>query len=450
MTTKNASGKGAKKKNFVISNPYDLQKGVDIKMDTETGQMINVPRCLIGVIPIASQTSIASGQSIDSELIPELPVGDKSNPFISAPYNFVHEVHVDYNSETGFTGLPPEWEAMIKKSIPKADVIKHPQEVLDIINFMNEPGQSGNPETKEIDSTSIPPIEQVVKPINPHSFLQQVEKLDEGSTCVIYSAFDPNIKKTVAVKEMALTQKNRDILLQETRIMAAMHQENIVQFYSAYLVENTLWILMELMDGGSLTNVAQYCECQEPHIAYFAREVLKALDYMHKHNKIHRDIKTDNVLLKKTGEVRLADFGYTAQLSTDTEFRKSVVGTPYWMAPELIRAQQYSFPVDIWSLGIMCRELAEGEPPYVELPPMKALYKIVSPEGIPEISDKEKRSPEFLNFLDRCLNKNPHERATAEQLLHHPFIAMACAQEYIPPLIELASELAKQEDFEDF
>jgi serine/threonine protein kinase len=206
---------------------------------------------------------------------------------------------------------------------------------------------------------------------------------------------------------------------------------------------------MELMDGGSLTNVATYCECQEPHIAYFMREVLKALDYMHKRNKIHRDIKTDNVLLKKNGEVKLADFGYTAQLSSEEECRKSVVGTPYWMAPELIKSKPYSFAVDIWSLGIMCRELAEGEPPYVEVPPMRALYLIVS-SGIPPISSPEKRSPELMDFLDKCLMMDPTQRATAAQLLEHPFLRTAAHRDQIPSLIKLAEELSSAEDFNEF
>lgn len=437
-----------------ISDPYDVRKGVEMKIDAETGQYINVPRCLLGFIPISSAASVTD-REVESDLAPNLPIGDKSNPVISSPYEVSHEIHVeiDINSQTGFKGLPPEWESMlIKNKISKEDVIKNPQQVLDVINFMNEPGKTGNPTKDSIiqNDSSLPPIEKVLKKVNPHTFLQKITKIDEGSTCVIYTAFYPEINSIVAMKEMFLTPKNESLLLEETRIMAAMQHKNIVKFHSAYRVDDTLWILMEYMNGGSLTNVAQYCDCQEPHIAYFAREVLQALDYMHKHNKIHRDIKTDNVLLNKEGEVRLADFGYTAQLQVSTDFRKSVVGTPYWMAPELIRGQQYSFPVDIWSLGIMCREMAEGEPPFVDLPPMRALIKIVSEDGIPEISNIDQRSPEFLDFLDRCLKRDPQMRSTAESLLQHPFIQMACDIKYIPPLIELASELSKDDQFEDF
>jgi p21-activated kinase 1 len=142
-------------------------------------------------------------------------------------------------------------------------------------------------------------------------------------------------------------------------------------------------------DGAHL---ATFCDCQEAHVAYFAREVLKALKYMHDANKIHRDIKTDNVRIRSDGVVKLADFGYTSQLSASGESRKSILGTADSMASELITAKPYSFPVDIWSLEIMCRELAEGEPPFVEFPPMRALFLIVS-QGIPEISNKGRRSP---------------------------------------------------------
>ena len=119
------------------------------------------------------------------------------------------------------------------------------------------------------------------------------------------------------------------------------------------------------------------------------------------------------------------------------------------MAPELIKYQPYSYGVDIWSLGIMCRELAEGEPPYVDSPPMRALF-LISTKGIPPISDRENRSTEFLDFLDLCLSMDPHARPSAETLLQHPFITRACDRKYIVPLIELAKQLAAQEEFDDF
>ena len=456
LSNKNGkSDKASKKKeskcSLEISKPYAIKKGVNMTIDPETGQYLNVPRCLIGFLPTASNSAVCDDNNIDDDLMPAMPVGSEDKPCISAPYHLSHEIHVDYDSETGFRGLPPEWDTMLRKNkITKDEIMTNPQAVIDVMNFFNVPDKP-SPLPKDLidDPSKLPSLDTILQPTNPHSFLEDVKKLDEGSTCIIYSAFYPKINETIAMKEMALTEKNEKLLLEETRIMAAMSHKNIVRFYSAHKVNSTLWILMELMDGGSLTNVATYCECQEPHIAYFAREVLQALAYMHKNNKIHRDIKTDNVLLKANGEVRLADFGYTAQLTAANDFRKSVVGTPYWMAPELIKSLPYSFSVDIWSLGIMCRELAEGEPPYVEVPPMKALFKIVS-AGIPEISDKESRSSEFLDFLDKCLDVDPSKRPSAKELLQHPFIQMACDMKFIPPLIKLAADLSANCDFGDF
>ncbi|KAH0792279.1 STE family protein kinase [Histomonas meleagridis] len=350
----------------------------------------------------------------------------------------------------GFVGLPPEWEKLLKvNGIRKEEIIQNPQDVIDTMNFVNNPSEMTSTANQVIngDVPPLPDLKDFLRSDNPRTFLTDIEKIDEGSTCTVYTAKQNG--KVVALKEMILTEKNEKTLLEETRFMKSMNNPYIVEFYSAHRIDNQLWIVMEYMNGGSLTNVATFCDCQEPHIAFFAEKILHALEYMHSQNKIHRDIKTDNVLLTTDGQVKLADFGYTAQLSSSGESRKSIVGTPYWMAPELIRAQPYTFSVDIWSLGILCRELAEGEPPYVEVPPMRALFLIVS-QGLPEISNIESRSPQFLDFLNQCLNPDPAKRPTATELLKHPFLKMACDVKYIPPLLQLAAELAKEDNFEDF
>jgi p21-activated kinase 1 len=445
------SGQAGKDAPYRISNPYDVHDGVKMGIDSETGQYVNVPRCLIGFIPVSSAKSVVGEGEIDRALIPMMHAAESRGPHVSLPYEVDHAIHVDIDSETGFRGLPPEWEALLKKSqFSKAEVLENPETVLEVMNFMKAPNKvaaAAAPPPPPDAADPIPPADLL--PNDPHTFLEQMEKLDEGSTCVIYRAFHPTLKEKIAVKEMILNEKNERTLLEETKVMASMSHPNIIRSYSSHRMGSTLWILMELMDGGSLTNIATYCECQESHIAFFAREVLKALEYMHARRKIHRDIKTDNVLLKSNGQVKLGDFGYTAQLSADQDCRKSVVGTPYWMAPELIKGKAYSFAVDIWSLGIMCRELAEGEPPYVDVPPMRALYMIVS-QGVPPISAPETRSPEFLDFLDVCLKKDPAQRATATQLLAHPFLATATEEKHIPSLIQLAEELASAEDFNEF
>lgn len=435
-------------RNVEVSRPYEVERGVCVKVD-EAGRYTNVPRAMVGAIPKAATANILESHEIDEALLPKTAAAGGN--IITGPLEVAHVVHVGWDKDTGkFTGLPSEWEKQLEGTLKAEEIAADPQAALDAVNFLQNPAAATAVTNAIVDQTqafTLPPLEKVLRTDDPRTFLKDLRKIDEGSTCIVYNATYEG--KKIAVKEMVLTDKNMNTLLAETRLMASMNCPNIVTFHSAHRVGNNLWILMELMDGGSLTNIATYCDCQEPHIAYFARETLIALNYMHKQNKIHRDIKTDNVLLNSSGVVKLADFGYTAQLTDRGESRRSIVGTPYWMAPELIKSNPYSFAVDIWSLGIMCRELAEGEPPFVEVAPMRALFLIVS-QGIPEISNKGQRSPVFLDFLDKCLNTNPDARPTAEELLEHPFMQLACDVKYIPPLLKLAKELAAGDDFEDW
>jgi p21-activated kinase 1 len=406
---------------------------------------------MIGLIAPTSTGTVIDDTKVDGELLPRRVTPHGRPPTVSGPTQVVHVVHVNFDPETGFTGLPPEFEKQLKTHLKKEEVIRNPQAVIDTMNFMSNPSGIRAP-TPAVTPSSfepdpLPPLESVLQCEDPRKFLRDLNKLDEGSTCIIYTALYEGRK--IAVKEMVLTEKNERMLLEETKLMSRMRHPNVIGFIQAHRIDQELWILMEYMEGGSLTNIAQLCDCQEPHVAYFAREILSGVEYMHAHNMIHRDIKTDNILLTKSGEIKLADFGYTAQLGSDAERRKSIVGTPYWMAPELISSQPYTFNVDIWSLGILVRELVEGEPPYVEEPPMKALYLIIT-YGIPEVSDKESRSPELLDFLQQCLETDPKKRPTAKDLLSHPFLNNACDSEYIVPLMDLAAQLAVQDEFNEF
>eukprot|EP01092_Planopodium_desertum_P017129 TRINITY_DN99384_c0_g1_i1.p1 TRINITY_DN99384_c0_g1~~TRINITY_DN99384_c0_g1_i1.p1 ORF type:complete len:167 (-),score=13.50 TRINITY_DN99384_c0_g1_i1:72-572(-) len=163
---------------------------------------------------------------------------------------------------------------------------------------------------------------------------------------------------------------------------------------------------------------------------------------MHHENRIHRDIKSDNILLNVAGDVKLADFGYCAQLTEDVTKRTSVVGTPYWMAPELIRGMDYGTKVDIWSLGIMAIEMADGEPPYLEHPPLRALF-LIATHGSPGLKDPSKWSFIFKDFLDKCLAMDENQRFSAAQLLKHPFVRLACPRKNLTPVIAKAKEQSK-------
>jgi len=244
------------------------------------------------------------------------------------------------------------------------------------------------------------------------------------------------IKKTgekVAIKKMEITKKNLKYIINEILNQKAVSvHPNVVKYIDSYLSENLLWVVLEFMNGGNMTAITdlhhavgpQQIVLNEPEIAYVVFEVLKALHYLHSLHRVHRDIKTDNILLNDRGEVKLADFGFAIQLTETKSRRKTVIGTPYWMAPEIILNQEYGKLVDIWSLGIMIMEMAEGEPPYIKFPQGKALF-LISTQGAPALRKPKNWTNEFKNFLSLCLEKDPSKRITTTELLKHPFLQCA-------------------------
>jgi len=203
---------------------------------------------------------------------------------------------------------------------------------------------------------------------------------------------------------------------------------------------------MEFMGGGCLTEVLNQFEAvrlTERHIATICRETLRGLQYIHGMNRIHRDIKSDNILLGVAGEVKIADFGYAAQLTIQRRNRTTVVGTPYWMSPELIHGNNYDTKVDIWSLGIMCMEMAEGEPPYIDLTPLRALFMITT-KGIPSLKDPSQWSTDFKHFLAQCLQLNSANRPTPTNLLSHPFLNKAGPCSELVSIITAARQHAER------
>ncbi|KAF7249319.1 Serine/threonine-protein kinase PAK 5 [Varanus komodoensis] len=220
-------------------------------------------------------------------------------------------------------------------------------------------------------------LQLVVSPGDPREYLDNFIKIGEGSTGIVCIATEKHTGKQVAVKKMDLRkQQRRELLFNEVVIMRDYHHENVVDMYNSYLVGDELWVVMEFLEGGALTDIVTHTRMNEEQIATVCLSVLRALSYLHNQGVIHRDIKSDSILLTSDGRIKLSDFGFCAQVSKDVPKRKSLVGTPYWMAPEVISRLPYGTEVDIWSLGIMVIEMIDGEPPYFNEPPLQAMRRI--------------------------------------------------------------------------
>ncbi|XP_037675740.1 serine/threonine-protein kinase PAK 4 isoform X2 [Choloepus didactylus] len=278
-------------------------------------------------------------------------------------------------------------------------------------------------------------LQLVVDPGDPRSYLDNFIKIGEGSTGIVCIATVRSSGKLVAVKKMDLRkQQRRELLFNEVVIMRDHQHEHVVEMYNSYLVGDELWVVMEFLEGGALTDIVTHTRMNEEQIAAVCLAVLQALSVLHAQGVIHRDIKSDSILLTHDGRVKLSDFGFCAQVSKEVPRRKSLVGTPYWMAPELISRLPYGPEVDIWSLGVMVIEMVDGEPPYFNEPPLKAM-KMIRDNLPPRLKNLHKVSPSLKGFLDRLLVRDPAQRATAAELLKHPFLAKAGPPSSIVPLM---------------
>ncbi|TCD66979.1 hypothetical protein EIP91_000659 [Steccherinum ochraceum] len=272
---------------------------------------------------------------------------------------------------------------------------------------------------------------------NPASQYTLLEKLGTGSFGVVYKAIHNESKQIVAIKQIDLEDTDDDIseIQQEIANLAQVDSDYVTRYYGSFVVNYKLWIVMEFLAGGSCLDLLKAGTFSEAHIAVICRELLNGLDYLHSENTIHRDIKAANVLLSASGKVKLADFGVAAQLTTT--LRHTFVGTPFWMAPEVIRQAGYDAKADIWSLGITAIEMAKGEPPLAEYHPMRVLFLI--PKAKPPTLEGA-FSLAFKDFVTQCLTKDPTQRPTTKQLLQHRFIKTARKTSYLTELIERYSD----------
>ncbi|KFM63103.1 Serine/threonine-protein kinase PAK mbt, partial [Stegodyphus mimosarum] len=278
-------------------------------------------------------------------------------------------------------------------------------------------------------------LQMVVSPGDPRDNLENFIKIGEGSTGIVCIASEISTGRQVAVKKMDLhKQQRRELLFNEVVIMRDYHHPNIVEMFDSFLVGDELWVVMEFLEGGALTDIVTHARMDEEQIATVCKQCLKALAFLHSQGVIHRDIKSDSILLANDGRVKLSDFGFCAQVSNDLPNRKSLVGTPYWMAPEVISRLPYGPEVDIWSLGIMVIEMVDGEPPFFNEPPLQAMRRIRDMPP-PKLRNTHKVSPRLQGFLEKMLVRDPSQRATACELLQHPFLMQAGAPSLLVPLM---------------
>jgi serine/threonine protein kinase len=317
----------------------------------------------------------------------------------------------------------------MQSKISKEEIMENPDAMLEVLKFACE-DNAQVPLPRHSIATLQMSASVKFKTSDPAAdYGKLTQQLGKGGAGTIFKG--TKLHEVFAVKVLPISREtDMAALTTEIAIMANTKHACCVRYFESYHYQQSLYIVMELMDGGSLTSVIQHFQRRrefipEGIIALVMQQSLLGVEYLHRHGRIHRDIKSDNVLCNLRGEVKLADFGFCVQLTDQRNMRNTMVGTPYWMAPELVRGKAYDAKVDIWSLGIMLLEMAEWEPPFLREQPLRALY-LIATKGAPKLKEPSRWSRSMATFLQAACEVDPINRSSAAALLQHDFLK-ACA-----------------------
>ncbi|KAI1290651.1 p21 protein (Cdc42 Rac)-activated kinase [Mortierella claussenii] len=408
------------------------------------------------VTPTATEAVAKVGASSSSS--PSSPLGSKSPGItqqgkggggatkVASP--FTHSAHYDDTTAGGLGS-----NASSTATSPSMRPLQNPT----LASTVAEMNKEDEDDLAFITEYGLQPLLSRPRPKDASLLYSEIVKIAEGESGFLFSATECSTGELVAIKMIGKTALTKmKTIRNELELMKSSREHpTIVSFKDCHLTGDELWMVMERMDI-SLADVIAINPyrgqrhpdqglLQECHMARVAKDVLEAIAYLHKHERLHRDIRSDNILLDRAGHIKLADFGHAVQLTREQPRRNSVVGTPYWMAPEVIHGFNYGTPVDVWSLGIVMREMLEGEPPFLNEPPLRAMFLIASGD-LPKINHGGLASKRCISFVEACTVGKGEDRPGARDLLDHPFLQLACETNTMAKLLERTYALESGEE----